>query len=45
MKREDWPEGPWTNEPDRKEWKAHGLDCLITRNPLMGNLCGSEMKP
>lgn len=31
---------PWENEPDRKEWEAHGLPCLILRTPNSGALCG-----
>lgn len=40
--REDWPEGPWDNEPDKVQWvdQETGLDCLIVRNGHMGNLCG-----
>jgi hypothetical protein len=30
---------PWESEPDRLEWRAHGLACLIVRNGL-GTLCG-----
>jgi hypothetical protein len=37
--REGWPTGPWTTEPDRVEWRSHGLPCLIVRS-VMGNLCG-----
>jgi len=37
--REGWPEGPWTREPDRIEWRCRGLPCLIVRS-VMGNLCG-----
>lgn len=32
--------GPWTTEPDRLEWKIHGLTCLVARNPFMLNWCG-----
>lgn len=38
-RRELWGEGPWQREPDRVEWRAHGLPCLIVRN-RMGALCG-----
>lgn len=36
-----WPmqHGPWMNEPDKAQWIAHGLDCLIVRGPH-GGLCG-----
>lgn len=37
--RADWPSGPWDNEPDREEWRAHGFPCLIVRNNV-GGLCG-----
>lgn len=35
-----WGPGPWVGEADRLEWRRHGLVCLLTRNPLLGNLCG-----
>lgn len=38
--RKDWGEGPWGNEPDRVEFKHAGFQCLLSRNPLMGNWCG-----
>ena len=31
---------PWENEPDRKEWMAHGLRCVIQRIKHSGHLCG-----
>ena len=31
---------PWENEPDRKEWTAHGLRCVIKRIEHSGHLCG-----
>lgn len=37
--RTGWDEGPWTNEPDRIEWRYGGFPCLIVRND-MGALCG-----
>src|SRR5688572_11836767 len=37
--RSTWGPGPWKKEPHRKEFKAHGFDCMIIRAPL-GNLCG-----
>jgi len=45
--RSTWGEGPWQNEPDRKEWRdeATGLPCLIVRHPLMGQLCGYVAVP
>jgi len=37
-----WGEGPWSNEPDKIVWvdPTTGLDCMIVRNPELGNLCG-----
>lgn len=35
----EWGIGPWWSEPDRLEWRSHGLPCLVVRNP-MGSLCG-----
>lgn len=32
--------GPWTDEPNRLNWKAHGLDCMIVRNTAGLHLCG-----
>ncbi len=37
--RSGWPAGPWDDEPDRVEWRAHGFPCLIVRN-RSGALCG-----
>lgn len=37
--RTGWAAGPWDDEPDRLEWRAHGLACLIVRNDH-GALCG-----
>jgi hypothetical protein len=39
--RENWPKGPWDNEPDKMQWvdEATGRPCLVVRNPL-GALCG-----
>lgn len=31
---------PWDNEPNRKEWEAHGLKCVIVRQDRSGHLCG-----
>lgn len=38
-RRIEWGPGPWKKEPLRKEFRAHGFDCLIIRAPL-GHLCG-----
>jgi len=37
-----WPEGPWKNEPDKKQWtdKATGLPCMLIRSGRSGHLCG-----
>lgn len=37
-----WGEGPWQDEPDELSWtdEATGLDCLILRHKLFGQLCG-----
>ena len=37
-----WPVGPWTTEVDRIQWvdPTTGYDCLLTRNPYCGFLCG-----
>jgi len=32
--------GPWIDEPDRVEFKAHGLDCLLIRQPDLFHWCG-----
>jgi len=34
------PAGPWTHEPDRVEWRAHGFPCLIVRHAESWHLCG-----
>src|SRR5258708_2225552 len=34
-----WVKGPWSKEPDRELFKAHGFQCLINRSPL-GFWCG-----
>lgn len=40
--RNCWGAGPWSNEPDKIEWKDKetGMDCIIRRNAQMGFLCG-----
>lgn len=37
----DWEDGPWKNEPDKKQWvdEETGLPCLILRGHH-GSLCG-----
>lgn len=37
--KSEWKHGPWIDEPDKAQWIAHGLDCLIVRGPS-GALCG-----
>jgi hypothetical protein len=37
--KETWGDGPWMQEPDRKQWQHAGYACLIVRNH-MGALCG-----
>ena len=37
--KSEWEYGPWMSEPDKAQWVAHGLDCLIVRGPA-GALCG-----
>jgi hypothetical protein len=43
-KRDRWPSGPWDGEPDRVEWKSHGLHCLMVR-PDHGAWCGYVALP
>jgi hypothetical protein len=31
---------PWKGEPNRQEWEAHGLRCLILRESFWGHLAG-----
>lgn len=38
--KKEWGPGPWQDEPDRVEFRAHGLPCLMVRNPAMGHWCG-----
>lgn len=35
----EWENGPWMDEPDKAQWVANGLDCLIVRSEY-GVLCG-----
>ena len=44
--KKDWGPGPWQDEPDRLEWRSHGLPCLIVRNTrVTGALCGYVAVP
>jgi hypothetical protein len=43
-KHEAWGAGPWCDEPDRVEFDAHGLPCLMQRIP-MGTWCGYVAVP
>lgn len=44
-KVEKFGEGPWVDEPDRKEWVAHGLPCIVKRNSELGTMCGYVAVP
>jgi len=44
MPKEQWGVGPWQGEPDRLEWRRHGLPCLIVRG-AHGALCGYVAVP
>jgi hypothetical protein len=44
-KLELFGDGPWVDEPDRVEWRSHGLPCLIVRNKSNGALCGYVAVP
>lgn len=35
-----WGPGPWQEEPDRVEWRAHGFPVLMVRQPEAGHWCG-----
>lgn len=35
-----WGPGAWQDEPDRVEWRAHGLPCLLVRSDSTGAWCG-----
>jgi hypothetical protein len=39
-RRPRWGNGPWETEPDRVEFMHAGLNCLLSRNPHVGNWCG-----
>lgn len=34
------PSGPWDKEPNRVNWKAHGLDCMAIRHAECFHWCG-----
>lgn len=38
--RTGWDAGPWDSEPDKIQFEAHGLPCLIVRHESGGHLCG-----
>lgn len=38
--KKDVGDRPWENEPNRLEFTAHGLQCLIMRHSELGHLCG-----
>lgn len=39
--KDEWPAGPWTDEPDKLTWvdEVTDLDCMVHRGPA-GALCG-----
>lgn len=37
--RTGWASGPWDDEPDHIEWRAHGFPCLVSRG-ASGAWCG-----
>lgn len=37
--KDDWPDGPWNNEPDILTFEHFNRKCCISRNKF-GNLCG-----
>ena len=41
----DQREKPWLLEPSVKKWQYNGLDLIIVRNALYGNLCGFVKLP
>jgi hypothetical protein len=43
--RSSWGSGPWDDEPDRVEWRAHGLPCLMVRVSSHGAWCGYVAVP
>lgn len=43
--RSGWAPGPWDGEPDRIEWRAHGLPCLMVRHETSGHWCGYAAVP
>lgn len=45
FQRARWTPGPWMQEPDRVEWRAFDLPCLIVRQPHFGHLCGYVAVP
>lgn len=40
--RDEWPPGPWDDEPDKAQWsdQATGLPCLVVRSHSGGAWCG-----
>jgi hypothetical protein len=41
----EFGEGPWLEEPDREEFRAQGLPCIIRRHKELGFLCGYVAVP
>ncbi len=45
-RRAEWPNGPWSHEPNSKRWASFGgLACLIQRHQTLGHLCGYVALP
>lgn len=38
--RTGWPRGPWDDEPNRVDFRAHGLPCFLLRSNTTGTWCG-----
>lgn len=39
LDRTGWSSGPWDDEPDRVDFRAHGFPCFVNRNRF-GSWCG-----
>lgn len=37
--KSEWGPGPWQNEADRVEFRAHGFPCILKRHPSSGHWC------
>lgn len=38
--KSSWGPGPWQEEPDHVEFRAHGFPCILHRQPTRGHWCG-----